>query len=73
MKVARHEMPGTCPKGDPSRRDGVIVIPGLSTAFRSQDAVEAPIIPSRWGLSDFAAKRLKIIAQGFSPGSGVWP
>ena|SRR5215469_8864702 len=27
--------------------------------------------PSSRGLSDFAAKRLKITAQGFSPGSGV--
>ena len=42
MKVARHEMPGTCPKGDPSQRDGVIVIPG----YRSLSDPRTPLRPN---------------------------
>ena len=48
MKVARHEMPGTCPKGDPSRRDGVIVILGYPPLSDPRTPLKPPIIPSRW-------------------------
>jgi hypothetical protein len=66
MKVARYEVPGLDQRRGPSRRGRYDCCdPACFDRGRTITSFNT-LIPSRWGLSDFAAKRLHIIAQGFS-------